>query len=292
MKNKISTSKQSKFENQSKGEKIGFQSKFRADAGAVTAIAPKTRSAHVQVKITRPTEIANLRRAGNQVAQPTWGAFMEKPLVTMELKLENITDTTNAYAQCLMHALALRDLETAEHTRRVTELTLGLARAMNISEDEMIHIRYGAMLHDVGKIGIPDSIFYKATPLTRSDWDRIKMHPVHAYEMLSIVPDFRFVIDIPHCHHEKWDGTGYPRQLKGSQIPLSARVFTIVDVWDALLSNRPYRFAWSVDRTIEYIHYQSGKLFDPEIVRVFMEKTMTMAFYYDIESEILRGAWN
>lgn len=199
-------------------------------------------------------------------------------------------NTTEAYAECLIHALALRDLETAEHTRRVTELTLNLARMMNIPEDEMVRIRYGAMLHDVGKIGIPDSIFHKIAPLTRHEWDRIRMHPIHAYELLSIVPDFRHSLDIPYSHHEKWDGTGYPHQLKGERIPLSARVFAIVDVWDALLSNRPYRSAWSVDRTIEYIHYQSGKQFDPEIVGVFMKKIVTMPLYCDVESGILQGA--
>lgn len=199
-------------------------------------------------------------------------------------------NTTEAYAECLIHALALRDLETAEHTRRVTELTLNLARMMNIPEDEMVRIRYGAMLHDVGKIGIPDSIFHKIAPLTRHEWDRIRMHPIHAYELLSIVPDFRPSLDIPYSHHEKWDGTGYPHQLKGERIPLSARVFAIVDVWDALLSNRPYRSAWSVDRTIEYIHYQSGKQFDPEIVGVFMKKIVTMPLYCDVESGILQGA--
>ena len=204
--------------------------------------------------------------------------------------MENITDTTDAYAECLIRALALRDLETAEHTRRVTDLTLSMARMMNIPEGDIIHIRYGAMLHDVGKIGIPDSIFHKTAPLTRFEWDRIRMHPVHAYELLSIVPDFRSALDIPYCHHEKWDGTGYPRQLKGEQIPLSARVFAIVDVWDALLSNRPYRSAWSVDKTIEYIHYQSGKQFDPEIVGAFMKKAMIMPLYFNAESEILQGS--
>lgn len=216
--------------------------------------------------------------------------FVGKTPRLKELKLENITNTTDAYAECLIHALALRDLETAEHTRRVTELTLSLAREMNIPEGKMIHIRYGAMLHDVGKIGIPDSIFHKIAPLSRHEWDRVRMHPIHAYELLSIVPDFRPALDIPYCHHEKWNGTGYPRLLKGDQIPLSARVFAIVDVWDALLSNRPYRSAWSVDRTIEYIHYQSGKQFDPEIVGVFMEKAMTMPFCCEAKREILQGA--
>ena len=210
---------------------------------------------------------------------------MEIPSIIKELNLKNLTDTTDTYVECLIHALALRDLETAEHTRRVTDLTLNLARVLNISESELIHIRHGAMLHDVGKIGIPDSIFHKIAPLTRHEWDRIRMHPVYAYELLSIVPSFRPALDIPYNHHEKWDGTGYPRQLKGSRIPLSARVFAVVDVWDALLSNRPYRSAWSIDRTVEYVKHQSGKQFDPEIVDIFLENALTVYSHVSTNSK-------
>ena len=201
--------------------------------------------------------------------------------------MENFSNTTEAYAESLMYILSLRDLETAEHTRRVTDLTLSLAHLMNLPKKEIIHIRYGAMLHDIGKIGIPDSIFHKVAPLTRHEWDKVREHPVHAYELLSIIPDFRHSLEIPYYHHEKWDGSGYPCQLRGNQIPLAARMFAIVDVWDALLSNRPYRSAWSVDRTIEYIKCQAGKHFDPEIANIFLEKALVMQHHFKTMTGLL-----
>jgi len=157
---------------------------------------------------------------------------------------------------------------------------------MNIPKEEMVRIRYGAMLHDVGKIGIPDSILHKIAPLTRHEWDRVRKHPVYAYELLSIVPGFQYTLDIPYCHHEKWDGSGYPRQLKGNQIPLYGRMFAVVDVWDALLSDRPYRSAWSVDRTIEYIERQSGKQFEPDIAGIFLEQAAAMYSHARQENKI------
>jgi len=173
--------------------------------------------------------------------------------------------------ECLTRVLVLRDLETEQHTRRVTVMTLSLARAAGIPCSEMIYIHCGAMLHDIGKIGIPDFILHKTGPLTRAERDVMQLHPVYAYELLSAFPWLQPALDIPYCHHEKWDGTGYPRGLKEKQIPFAARLFSIVDVWDALLSNRPYRPAWSVKQTTEYIQEQAGKLFDPEIVELFLE---------------------
>jgi HD-GYP domain-containing protein (c-di-GMP phosphodiesterase class II) len=127
--------------------------------------------------------------------------------------------------ECLTRALALRDSETEEHARRVTALTLNLARAADVPPAEMIHVRRGAMLHDIGKIGIPDFILRKDTPLTRAEQDIMRIHPVYAYELLSAIPSLQPALDIPYCHHEKWDGTGYPRGLMGEQIPFSARLF-------------------------------------------------------------------
>lgn len=172
---------------------------------------------------------------------------------------------------CLTRALALRDWETVEHTRRVTAMTLSLARETDVSATELIHIRRGAMLHDLGKIGIPDFILRKDTSLTRAERDMMQMHPIYAHKLLSPIPGLRPALDIPYCHHEKWDGTGYPRGLKNKEIPLAARLFSIVDVWDALLSDRPYRPAWPVDQAIEYIREQSGKHFDSQIVKIFFE---------------------
>ena len=166
-------------------------------------------------------------------------------------------------------ALDLRDKETEGHTQRVTELTLRLARAMGLGESELIHIRRGALLHDIGKMGVPDPILLKPGQLSGDEWEIMRKHPTLAYEMLLPIEYLRSALDIPYCHHEKWDGTGYPRGLKGEQIPLSARMFAVVDVYDALTSDRPYRKAWTRERALDYINEQIGKHFDPAIVDVF-----------------------
>ena len=166
-------------------------------------------------------------------------------------------------------AMDLRDRETEGHTQRVTDLTLKLARAMNIRESELRHIRHGALLHDIGKMGIPDSILLKEDTLNDEEWERMHQHPGLAYEMLSSIRYLQPALDIPYCHHEKWDGTGYPRGLKGSEIPIAARIFAVADVWDAVTSDRPYRKAWSKDEALEYIREQSGQYFDPQVVDEF-----------------------
>ena len=138
-------------------------------------------------------------------------------------------------------ALDLRDKETEGHTQRVTEITERLASMLNIDDATIIHLRRGALLHDIGKMGIPDSILLKPETLTEEEWAIMRKHPQYAYEMLSMIDYLRPALDIPYCHHERWDGKGYPRGLKGEEIPLAARIFSVVDVWDALTSNRPYR---------------------------------------------------
>lgn len=168
-------------------------------------------------------------------------------------------------------ALDLRDEETEGHTLRVTEKTLKLARLAGMNEIQLQHIRRGALLHDVGKLGIPDSILLKPGKLTPAEWEIIRRHPVHAYEWLSGIPYLEPALDIPYSHHEKWDGTGYPRGLKGEEIPLAARLFAIIDVSDALTSDRPYRKGMSLEETREYILSQSGKHFDPNAVKLFIE---------------------
>jgi HD-GYP domain-containing protein (c-di-GMP phosphodiesterase class II) len=150
-------------------------------------------------------------------------------------------------------------------------MTVRIARAMGMKEEELYYVRLGALLHDIGKIGVPDSILLKPGKLTDDEWKIMKKHPEYAFQMLSPIAYLSKAIDIPYCHHEKWDGTGYPRGLKGKQIPLSARIFAVVDVWDALTSDRPYRKAWPKDKAIEYIRSQSGSHFDPEVVDVFMK---------------------
>ena len=166
-------------------------------------------------------------------------------------------------------AMDLRDKETEGHTQRVTDLTLKLARTMNISEAELAHIRYGALLHDIGKMGVPDNILLKADELTDEEWEKMRKHPDFAFQMLSSIRHLQPALDIPYCHHEKWDGTGYPRGLKGNQIPIAARIFAVADVWDAITSDRPYRKGWSEEKALKYIEEQSGKYFDPQVVKEF-----------------------
>ncbi|MDR5682840.1 MAG: HD domain-containing phosphohydrolase [Armatimonadota bacterium] len=167
-------------------------------------------------------------------------------------------------------ALDLRDEQTEGHTLRVTNQVLELARAVGIPQAELVHVRRGALLHDIGKIGIPDSILRKPGPLTEAEWEVMRRHPVYAYELLSPIEFLRPALDIPYCHHEKWDGTGYPRGLRGEQIPLAARVFAVIDVYDALTSDRPYRAAWPEDKAVAYIREQAGKHFDPAVVEAFL----------------------
>ena len=167
-------------------------------------------------------------------------------------------------------ALDLRDKETEGHTQRVTEMTIRLARTMGFSDADLVHIRRGGLLHDIGKMGIPDSILLKHGPLTEDEWAIMRQHPVYAYELLSPIAYLKSALDIPYCHHEKWDGTGYPRGLKGEQIPLAARIFAVVDVWDALLSDRPYRAAWMREQVLDHIRTLSGTHFDPQVVEQFL----------------------
>lgn len=170
-----------------------------------------------------------------------------------------------------VRALDLKDKETEGHTQRVTILTERLARSMGVEGEALKHIRRGALLHDIGKMGIPDSILLKPGELTEDERALIRMHPVFAYQMLSPIEFLRPAIDIPYCHHEKWDGTGYPRGLKGMQIPFAARVFPVVDVWDALTSDRPYRKALPHDEVRQRIKADAGKHFDPNVVKAFLD---------------------
>jgi PAS domain S-box-containing protein len=167
------------------------------------------------------------------------------------------------------HALDLRNEDTEKHSYRVVEKTLELARAMDVNDSQMIHIRRGAFLHDIGKIAVPDDIMNKPGPLTPAEWEVMRMHPIHGYQLLSPIAYLHPAIEIPYYHHEKWDGSGYPYGLHGEEIPLAARIFAIVDVWDALLHDRPYRKAWPEDRVRDYLRDQTGKHFDPRVVEAF-----------------------
>ena len=168
-------------------------------------------------------------------------------------------------------AVELRDGETEGHSRRVVQMTLQLARRLGITGESLADIRRGTLLHDIGKMAVPDSILLKPGDLSEEDWKVMKQHPALAYEMLSGIEYLRRALDIPYCHHERWDGSGYPRGVSGEEIPLSARIFAVVDVWDALLSDRPYRGAWSEEEVLAYIKDQSGKHFDPDVVKEFFQ---------------------
>jgi len=168
-------------------------------------------------------------------------------------------------------AIELRDGDTGGHSRRTVKLTMNLARKMGVKGDELTHIRRGVLLHDIGKMAIPDGILLKSGKLTDEEWLVMKKHPVFAYEMLSSINYLKPALDIPYCHHEFWDGSGYPRGLSGESIPLAARIFAVVDVWDALQSNRPYRKAWSEKQAIKFLKEQSGIQFDPQVVDAFFE---------------------
>lgn len=168
-------------------------------------------------------------------------------------------------------ALDLRDNETEGHTQRVKEMTLRLARAMGFAEDELIQIQRGALLHDIGKMGVPDGILLNPGPLSDAEWAVMREHPRLAFDLLSPIAYLRAAIDIPYAHHERWDGSGYPRGLKGKEIPRAARTFAVVDVWDALRSDRPYRAGWPEERVIAHIEELSGSHFDPEVVEAFLK---------------------
>ncbi|MBL8103027.1 MAG: response regulator [Anaerolineales bacterium] len=189
----------------------------------------------------------------------------------LEVAHEKLLSAYDATIEGWSHAMDLRDKETEGHTLRVTEISEKLGRIMGVSEDELIFMRRGALLHDIGKLGVPDAILLKPDKLTDEEWEIMHQHPQYAYDMIKPIEYLRPALDIPFCHHEKWDGSGYPRGLKGKDIPLTARIFAVVDVWDALTSDRPYRSAWDKEKAREYIKEQSGKHFDPHVVEQFLK---------------------
>jgi PAS domain S-box-containing protein len=215
---------------------------------------------------------------------PEWLDFLETLAEQAAIAIDNATlfenledanrELLQAYDATIegwSRALDLRDKETEGHTLRVTEMTLILAHKFNFADEELQHIRWGALLHDIGKLGVPDSILLKPGTLTDEEWVNMRKHPTFAYEMLLPIHYLQAALDIPYCHHEKWDGTGYPRALKGEAIPLAARLFAIVDIWDALTNDRPYRAAWTREEATQYIIDQSEKHFDPRVVEPFLD---------------------
>ncbi len=183
---------------------------------------------------------------------------------------DQLTLAYDATIEGWSRAMDLRDRETEGHSQRVAAMTLRLARSVGLPDQTLVHVRRGALLHDIGKMGVPDEILQKIGPLTAEEWTVMKRHPVLAYEMLAHIRYLEPALEIPYCHHEKWDGTGYPRGLQADRIPLAARVFAVVDVYDALTSDRPYRPAWTPEQAREYLSAQSGTHFDPVVVKAFL----------------------
>ena len=211
---------------------------------------------------------------------PTMQAFANQIAVALENtrlveKLQSANDALEmAYQKTLegwVQALDLRDNETEGHTSRVAEQTVKLAQFMGVEDGQLQHIRRGALLHDIGKMAIPDSILRKPGPLTEAEWKVMRQHPQMAYAWLSSIDYLKPAIDIPYCHHEHWDGSGYVQNLAEDQIPYWARIFSIIDVWDAMRSDRPYRKAIPEPETLEYIEAERGKLFDPRVVEAFFD---------------------
>lgn len=213
-----------------------------------------------------------------------WLDFFEAIAVQAAIAIDNATMFQNlhdSHAELILaydttiegwaHALEQRDKETEGHTRRCTELTVKVARKLGIKDDELVHIRRGALLHDIGKMAVPDPILLKAEPLTEEEKQVMQQHPVSAFKLLQPIAYLRPAIDIPYCHHERWDGSGYPRGLRGEQIPLAARIFALADTWDALVFSRRYHEAWSREKAAEHIRLRSGSHFDPDLVETFLE---------------------
>ena len=221
--------------------------------------------------ITKPIDRMEIRARVNTIIRLNRYRKLMKQQADLLQAHHELQDAYEATLKGWVRALDLRCNETGDHSRRVSLLTVELARLMGISEDELLHVRRSALLHDIGKMAVPDSILQKPGPLTEAEWDIMRKHPQFAIEMLKPIEYLRPALVIPLNHHERWDGTGYPRGIKGEEIPLAARIFAVIDVWDALSSDRPYRKAWPYEKIVEYMREQSGTHFDPKVVALFLQ---------------------
>ena len=213
-------------------------------------------------------EISFAEMLADRAAQAINNALLFGELEKAKVELAAVYEST---IEGWLQVLEMRGHETQGHTIRVVELTLRLAVAMGLSDQELQDLRRGVLMHDIGKMGVPDSVLHKTSPLTDEEWGIFRKHPQFAYNMLRPISYLRNSLDIPYCHHENWDGTGYPRGLRGEDIPLAARIFSVVDIFDALTSERSFRRGWSNEKALEYIQGQSGKHLDPRIVEMFVK---------------------
>ncbi len=213
------------------------------------------------------TDIDLCRTLAQQISLAITNAQLHDSLMEANRQLARAYDAT---LEGWAVALEMRDQKTKGHADRVERLTLRLAAEMGMPPEEMEHVRRGTLLHDIGKMVVPDAILQKPGPLTEDEWDIMRTHPQKARDMLGTIDFLLPALDIPYCHHERWDGTGYPRGLAGEEIPLAARIFAVVDVYDALTSDRPYRDGWSHEQAVAHIREQTGRHFDPQVVEAFL----------------------
>lgn len=243
----------------------------------VPLLTPERVQGVLQVFFRSHTRLDESRWAFLTAVSGQLAIAVEKSLLWDSLQ-QTLCDLKQSYEtslETLVHALDLRDNETEHHTRRVTELSVAIAQLLGVPDELVDNIRRGALLHDVGKIGIPDSILHKTGPLTEEEWVIMRQHPVKAYQLLKKIELFHDALDIAYCHHERWDGSGYPRGLKGEEIPLAARIFAVADVWDALTSDRPYRTRWTEEQAAAHIAAHAGILFDPIVTEIFLSLVKT-----------------
>jgi len=263
-----------------KKEPGGFiRSKLFADEGFVTYFA---------VPLVAKGQVKGVLELFHRIPmdpEPEWLKFLETVADQAAIAIDNATlfdelknsnhELTLAYDSTIegwSRTMDMKDKQVKGHAQRVAMMTVRIARKFVVSEEELVHIKRGALLHDIGKIGIPDSILLKPGPLTEYEREIMKRHSVYGYELLYPIKFLRPALDIIYYHHERWDGTGYPKRLKGDEIPLSARIFAVADVWDALRSDRPFRSAWPKEKVLEHIRSLSGTHFDPKAVEVFLSK--------------------
>lgn len=213
------------------------------------------------------TDIDLCRTLAHQISLAVTNAQLHDSLMEANLQLAHAYDAT---LEGWAVALEMRDQETKGHADRVERLTMHLAAEMGVPPDQWDHVRRGTLLHDIGKMVVPDAILQKPGPLTDDEWEVMKTHPQKAQDMLAGIEFLAPALDIPYCHHERWDGTGYPQGLAGKDIPLVARIFSVVDVYDALTSDRPYRKRWSHEQAIAHIREQTARHFDPNVVEAFL----------------------
>jgi HD-GYP domain-containing protein (c-di-GMP phosphodiesterase class II) len=241
-------------------------------AGVVVAnriTKPLLQVVEASSEVAKGNLTVKLETRGNDELATLASAFNEM-VTSLDRSNRELMDAYNSTLEGWSKALELRDEDTEGHTQRVTDMTVFLARRMGFTGDDLVQIRRGALLHDIGKMGVPDAILNKPGPLTDEEWEVMRKHPIYAYQMLSPIEYLKPALAIPCCHHERWDGSGYPLGWKGYDIPLPARIFAVVDVWDALRSDRPYRGAWEEERVLEHLKEGKGTHFDPEVVEEFL----------------------